>query len=56
VGNTIGGNLAAEDNSGGLTISVNQIGGDLQCEGNAPAPDVEGNAVVGNREGQCSGR
>lgn len=47
--------MQAYDNAGGVTISDNVIDGNLQCEGNAPAPTGGGNVVRGNAEGQCSG-
>lgn len=52
--NTIDGNLQAEENRGGLTVADNTIDGNLPCGSNDPAPDGGGNAVSGDREGQCS--
>jgi hypothetical protein len=51
--NTIGGNLQAFQNTGGLEISKNRIDGNLQCKENNPAPVGGGNVVGGNKEDQC---
>jgi hypothetical protein len=53
-GNTVGGNLQADENAGGLTVSANRLNGDLECEQNSPPPGGGGNAAVGNSAGQCA--
>ena len=54
--NTIGGDLQAFQNVGGLAITFtdNTIGGNLQCKENDPAPAGGGNVVDGNKEDQCA--
>ena len=52
--NTIGGNLQAFQNTGGLSIAANTIDGNLQCKGNRPAPTGGDNIVKGNKEDQCA--
>ena len=52
--NLIAGDLQAFDNRGGFEITNNRIQGNLQCRGNQPAPHGAGNAVSGDREGQCA--
>jgi hypothetical protein len=39
----------------GVTVTENEVGGDLSCEENSPAPHGEGNHVSGNQEDQCRG-
>jgi len=51
--NTIGGNLQAFLNIGGVSIISNTIRGDLQCKDNVPPPTGGGNIVNGNMEDQC---
>lgn len=53
--NTIRGNLEADQNSGGVTVSSNDVGGDVSCEENDPAPQGGGSHVSGNAEDQCRG-
>jgi hypothetical protein len=55
VNNTIGGNLQAFQNTGGVAVSRNRIDGNLQCKENAPPPTGGGNVVQGNKEDQCRG-
>jgi hypothetical protein len=52
-GNLVNSDLKANVNSGGVTIRDNDIGGNLQCQGNAPPPTGENNVVDGNKEDQC---
>jgi len=52
--NTIGGNLQAFQNTGGVSIISNNIDGNLQCKENQPAPTGGGNIVQGNMEDQCA--
>ncbi len=52
--NTIGGNLQAFQNTGGVSIISNTIYGNLQCKENQPAPTGGGNIVQGNMEDQCA--
>jgi DNA-binding protein YbaB len=52
--NTIGGNLQAFQNTGGVSIISNTIDGNLQCKENVPAPVGGGNIVQGNMEDQCA--
>jgi hypothetical protein len=35
-------------------VTDNVIDGNLQCQGNAPAPTGGGNVVSGNAEDQCA--
>ena len=51
--NTIGGNLQAFQNTGGVEIRGNRIDGNLQCKENDPAPVGGNNRVGGNKEDQC---
>jgi hypothetical protein len=51
--NTIGGNLQAFQNSGGVEIRRNVIDGNLQCKTNNPAPIGGNNVVGGVKEDQC---
>ncbi len=52
--NTIIGNLQAKSNKdgGSIIISSNQIGNNLQCQDNNPAPTGGGNTAK-QKEGQC---
>jgi hypothetical protein len=52
--NTIGGNLQAFQNTGGLSITGNIIDGNLQCKENDPPPAGSGNTVEGSMEDQCA--
>jgi hypothetical protein len=52
--NTIGGDLQAFYNTGGVTIWDNSIDGNLQCQGNNPPPTGGDNVVGGNMEDQCA--
>ena len=51
----IEGDLQVSQNTGDVYISTNAVMGNLQCEGNNPAPTGEDNEVTGSKEGQCSG-
>lgn len=51
----VDGNVQLSRNRGGVAVSNNTIGGNLQCTGNEPPPTGGGNAVGGNKEGQCEG-
>jgi hypothetical protein len=53
MGNTIGGNLQAVKNFGGLTIEDNVIDSALQCKENNPAPVGGGNSAS-SKEDQCA--
>ena len=55
IGNTVGADVQAFQNSGGVEISDNSIDGNLQCKSNTPAPVGGGNTVQGNKEDQCAG-
>jgi hypothetical protein len=50
----VGGNLQADENTGGLRISFNVIAENLQCKQNNPPPTGSGN-TAGDKEGQCAG-
>jgi subtilisin family serine protease len=52
---SVDGDVQFFENSGGVTISNNTIGGNLKCKVNNPAPTGGGNIVQGNKEDQCSG-
>ena len=54
IGNTVGADVQAFTNLGGVLVQDNGIGGNLQCKDNAPAPEGGGNTVSGNREDQCA--
>src|SRR5690606_16869708 len=51
----VDGNVQVYDNTGGVAILNNEIGGNLQCEGNVPAPTGGNNVVHGSAEDQCEG-
>jgi hypothetical protein len=53
VGNTVGGNVQAFQNTGGVHIRGNVIDGNLQCKENKPPPTGGNNTVHGNKEDQC---
>lgn len=54
VGSAVGGNLTASNNSAGLSINSNLVGGNLQANNNTPAAiDVSANKIGGNL--QCQG-
>ena len=54
-GNIVGGNVEVENNTGGVGIASNLIGGNLVCKNNLPAPTPgAANAVGGNKEDQCA--
>ncbi len=50
--NEIVGSVQANNNTGGLEITGNQIGNGLQCQGNNPPP-VGGGNVAKQKQGQC---
>lgn len=50
---TVGADVQAFANSGGVVFSGNTIDGNLQCKDNAPAPTGTNNTVGGNAEDQC---
>jgi hypothetical protein len=52
--NTIGGNLQAFQNTGGVEIRGNTIDGNLQCKANDPRPVGGNNVVHGSKEDQCA--
>lgn len=54
IDNTVGGNIQAFQNTGGVEISVNRVDGNLQCKANVPPPTGGGNVVQGNKEDQCA--
>jgi hypothetical protein len=51
--NTLGGNLQAFKNMGGVTLSRNVMKGNLQCKENIPAPTGVGNKAA-SKEDQCA--
>jgi len=51
--NSIGDNLQAFQNTGGVTISQNVIDANLQCKANVPAPKGGGNQAS-SKEDQCA--
>jgi hypothetical protein len=51
--NTIGDDMQARTNTGGVLISGNDFDDDLVCTGNTPAPTGTGNSIDGDSEGQC---
>jgi opacity protein-like surface antigen len=51
--NTVGANLQAVQNTGGLVISGNKIAQNLQCKENNPPP-TGGSNTAGDKEGQCA--
>lgn len=53
VGNSIGADLQAFQNIGGLRIARNIIDGNLQCKANNPAPTGDGNQAS-SKEDQCA--
>ncbi len=51
--NSINGSIQANKNrDGGITISYNQIGNNLQCQDNNPPP-TGGNNIAKQKQGQC---
>jgi hypothetical protein len=50
---TVGADVQAFQNRGGVRISANTIDGNLQCKQNRPAPAGGRNAVGGSKEDQC---
>jgi hypothetical protein len=52
--NTVGGNIQAFQNRGGVDLRNNRIDGNLQCKANRPAPTGGNNRVQGNKEDQCA--
>lgn len=53
VGNRVGADLQAFQNTGGVQISNNRIDGNLQCKSNSPAPVGSGNRAA-SKEDQCA--
>jgi hypothetical protein len=53
VGNVIGADLQAFQNTGGVNLRNNRIDGNLQCKANNPAPVGRGN-VAASKEDQCA--
>ena len=51
--NEVDSDLKANNNTGGVNISLNTIGGNLQCQGNSPRPTGGNNIVDGEKEDQC---
>jgi len=51
----VDGNVQVYDNTGGVVIQNAEIGGNLQCQGNVPAPTGGNNVVHGSAEDQCAG-
>jgi hypothetical protein len=51
--NEIDSDLKANNNTGGVNISLNTIGGNLQCQNNSPRPTGGGTIVDGSKEDQC---
>jgi hypothetical protein len=50
---TVGADVQAFSNRGGVRVELNEIDGNLQCKENSPAPTGFGNVVGGNKEDQC---
>ncbi len=53
VRNSVGGDIQAFQNIGGVDIRQNKAKGNLQCKANNPAPVGSANVVGGNKEDQC---
>jgi hypothetical protein len=53
VGNRVGADLQAFQNTGGVTLRNNRINGNLQCKENTPAPRGGGNTAA-SKEDQCA--
>ena len=51
--NTVGDDVHVIRHRDGVTVTNNQIDGNLQCRDNVPAPTGGGNVVEGNVDGQC---
>jgi hypothetical protein len=51
--NEVTSDLKANNNTGGVSISGNTIGGNLQCQNNSPPPTGGNNIVDGSKEDQC---
>lgn len=51
--NVLGGSLQAFQNTGGVTLTLNRMKGNLQCKENEPAPTGGGNKAA-SKEDQCS--
>jgi hypothetical protein len=51
--NTVGDDVHVIRHRDGVSITDNQIDGNLQCRDNVPAPTGGGNVVQGNVDGQC---
>jgi hypothetical protein len=52
--NTVNADVQVTANRGATSVSLNRIGGNLQCKENDPAPTGGGNIVNGNKEDQCA--
>jgi hypothetical protein len=53
-GVTVGSDVQVNANTGGVSITRNDIDGNLQCQSNAPAPTGGENVVRGSAEDQCA--
>jgi hypothetical protein len=53
VQNEVDSDLKANNNTGGVTILRNTVGGNLQCQDNSPPPNGGQNIVEGDKEDQC---
>lgn len=51
--NQVNGNFKVDSHTGGINISTNTIGGNLDCVNNSPAPTGGGNTAA-SKVGQCS--
>lgn len=51
--NTVGANLQAVQNEGGVELTGNTIAENLQCKENEPPPTGVGN-TAGDKEDQCA--
>ncbi len=51
--NTVGDDVHVIRHRDGVSITDNQIDGNLQCRDNVPAPTGGGNVVEGTADGQC---
>ena len=53
--NDVNGSSQVVANQGGVDITGNRVGGNLQCKENTPPPTHGANVVQGNAEDQCAG-
>ena len=53
-GNTVGGSLQVQNNTGIVTVVGNTVSGNIQCSNNTSIVG-SGNTAKGNKQGQCAG-